>query len=342
MRAGLGVLVGLALAEGMFRVRDDGAFPHLNVYVPDAELGVRLRPLSTERVRFSSPKNPVTRVRINSDGFRGEEWPAKTADEIVVVGDSQVFGLGVEENETFEKEIERALVKKRYVRNLGVPTYGPGEYNAMLEEALAKRPAKVVVWVANMANDLFEAERPNKGRHLAWDGWAVRKENAPTASTNFPGRGLLYTDSHAFYALRRLLYEQAPTTEDQGVPSEGTWKDVAGDAVVSEREHEREAAEAKQLAALKVSQAKSADDEAKSTASELDLKIIRDSYNEDGPLRDAQYDYDNPNFVPKEQLFEAARRAPGDVVTARNGEVSRDIRVNAELIRRGAAWRAIL
>ena len=162
-RAALGLLVGLAIAEGAFRIRDGGAFPHVNVYVVDAELGTRLRPFATEKVQFASPKNPITSVRINSEGYRGDEWPPKSDDEIVVVGDSQVFGLGVEEDETFEKEIERALTKKRVVvRNLGVPTYGPAEYNKVLAESLAKRPARTVVWVANMANDLFEAKRPNK------------------------------------------------------------------------------------------------------------------------------------------------------------------------------------
>ena len=108
-RVALGFLVGLGLAEGIFRVRDDGAFPHVNVYVADAELGTRLRPGATEKVRFASLKNPVTHVRINAEGYRGAEWPEKSADEIVVVGDSQVFGLGVEEDETFSKELERAL-----------------------------------------------------------------------------------------------------------------------------------------------------------------------------------------------------------------------------------------
>jgi hypothetical protein len=49
IRAALGIVVGLAIAEVAFRVRDDGAFAHVNVYVADAELGTRLAP----HARFS-------------------------------------------------------------------------------------------------------------------------------------------------------------------------------------------------------------------------------------------------------------------------------------------------
>jgi hypothetical protein len=38
------VALGLVLAEVAFRVRDHGAFPHVNFYVEDAALGTRLGP----------------------------------------------------------------------------------------------------------------------------------------------------------------------------------------------------------------------------------------------------------------------------------------------------------
>src|SRR3954452_16895513 len=94
-----GLMAGGALAEGVFWMRDRGAFPHVNFYVPDARLGVRLRPGATERIAFGD--KPVTRVRINRDGYRGAALPPPRDGEILVLGDSQVFGLGVEEQETF-------------------------------------------------------------------------------------------------------------------------------------------------------------------------------------------------------------------------------------------------
>jgi|GEM_PF-4195564 len=58
----LGVALGLAIAEAVFHYRGDGAFPHLNVYEADAQLGARLRPGASRRVSFGG--NPTTAVRI--------------------------------------------------------------------------------------------------------------------------------------------------------------------------------------------------------------------------------------------------------------------------------------
>src|SRR5262245_48236582 len=65
----LGLLTGCVLAEGIFHLRDDGAFPHLNVYAPDDALGVTLRPGATQRTRVLP--NPACDVRINDAGLRG-------------------------------------------------------------------------------------------------------------------------------------------------------------------------------------------------------------------------------------------------------------------------------
>jgi hypothetical protein len=43
----LGLGLGLVIAELAFSWRDEGAFPHANFYVADAELGVRLEPGAT-------------------------------------------------------------------------------------------------------------------------------------------------------------------------------------------------------------------------------------------------------------------------------------------------------
>ena len=58
--------------EGVFRLRDHGAFPHLNVYRADAALGVRLVPGATEKISFSG--NPVTSVRINEIEIDGTTY----------------------------------------------------------------------------------------------------------------------------------------------------------------------------------------------------------------------------------------------------------------------------
>jgi hypothetical protein len=216
----LGLSLGLVLTELLFWLRDGGAFPHVNFYVPDAERGVRLEPNVSQRLQLGN--NPLTTAHTNSQGFRGAEWPQTTGDDVIVVGDSQVFGLGVEDDETFSARLGTEL--KAPVLNAGVPTYGPREYLATAAELLKTRRAKHVVVVINASNDFFEVERPNLTRHAVWDGWAVRKETAPTeAPLAFPGRHWLMSRSHAVYALRRLA--SASQTVD-AVESEGHWKDV--------------------------------------------------------------------------------------------------------------------
>lgn len=229
-----GVLFGLVIAEGAFHARDRGAFPHLHLYVPDERLGARLRPGSSQRL--SDGVDPVTTVRINGDGLRGAELPPGDA-EILVAGDSQVFGLGVEEGETASAELGRLL--GRTVINAGVPTYGPAEYNAVVEEQLARRRVRAVVYVVNLANDLFEASHPNIERHVVLDGWAVRKETAPATVTRFPGRELLFQESHLAFALRTFVHARGPAIDERGFASEGTVTDLLGAASRAGDEHTR-------------------------------------------------------------------------------------------------------
>ncbi|MFT3712146.1 MAG: hypothetical protein QM817_31265 [Archangium sp.] len=215
----VGLTIGLVAAEFLFRARDDASFPHVNFYVPDAERAVRLESNASESLKLGV--NPITTARTNSLGFRGGEWPATTGEDVIVVGDSQVFGLGVEDGETASAVLAAEL--KVPVLNAGVPTYGPREYLATADELLKTRKAKHVVFVLNASNDFFELTRPNTTRHAVWDGWAVRKENAPGEVTQFPFRHALMAKSHLVYALRRWL---AGKDISESLKSEGHWKDL--------------------------------------------------------------------------------------------------------------------
>jgi len=316
MLAGLGT--GLGIAELVFRQRDGGAFPHLNVYRADPVLGVRLEPGATEKVAFGG--NPITSVRINATGYRGADWPAPGKDEVRVVGDSQVFGLGVEETQTFSAGLADQL--HRTVINAGVPTYGPDEYKAVIAELLDSRHPTTVVLGLNMVNDLFEASHPNRTRHAVWDGWAVRKESAPGDVAGFPGRDLLYRRSHLFFALRKWRHA-SDAIEERGFASEGTWQDliVAGTSLATER--------------------KARGDRAAQSAAErraLEQSIV----GADQRIEGALFDVLGPEVYPQYTLVTAGKANAGDIVDDGRGEEARGIVATADMIREGAAVRAKL
>jgi len=321
-----GLALGLVAAELVFSVRDGGAFPHLNVYVADRALGVRLMPGAEQDVAFGG--NPRTHVRINRDGYRGGELAAPGADDVLVVGDSQVFGLGVEEDQTFSARLAEAL--HRPVMNGGVPTYGPAEYRAVIAEQLATRHPRTVVLAINLVNDLFEAQHPNRDRHAVWDGWAVRKETAPAEVASFPGRDLVFRRSHLFFALRKWRHGADPSGE-RTTPSEGTWRDLV--ATGSDVERQRAAitlARRQRVAAVTAAHAEITDAERR-----IDAQL-------ESLLNDEQFAAANGVDYRSFAALAAARANPGDIVSDGFGEESRSSIATADQIASAVAVRARL
>jgi hypothetical protein len=314
-----GTLLGLVLAEGMFRVVDEGAFAHVNFYVPDADLGVRLEPGASERISFGG--NPVTTALVNAEGYRGADWGPAQDGEVIVVGDSQVFGLGVEEDETASAVLATKL--GRPVRNAGVPTYGPTEYLAVIDELLAARKARTVVLVLNFSNDLFEKDVPNTKRHAVWDGWAVRLETAPAEVTDFPGRKWLMSESHLVMAARRAWWTP-PEAWGQGVASEGTWEQIVMAAPAAEPTTAASIVAEPQVAAQV------------QAASAERVRVERELV---GLYRDALVDlgYEAVEDLAVRAAVEHAH--PGDIVWEEYGEGARMIRVTAAHLREGARIR---
>lgn len=128
----------------------------------DQELGYRLK--AGWRGWLEAPEYRH-RVEINSRGFRGEEPGAEPA--VWMLGDSFVFGVGVEAKDSLPGRLEAELAGgslKVPVWNLGVPSWSGEQYRRELERRFADaRPAAVVVVFflgerTSGANDLIGAQ----------------------------------------------------------------------------------------------------------------------------------------------------------------------------------------
>lgn len=89
--------------------------------------------------------NDIT-IDINQDGFRDKEFSPKPPEtqRILFLGDSVVFGAGVQREERFTSLLEESVeigknIKSLEVLNLGVNAYAYRHYNALLKSPLIKR-----------------------------------------------------------------------------------------------------------------------------------------------------------------------------------------------------------
>ncbi len=200
----IGGLAGLLLTEAAFHVRDGSAFSNLHLYISDARFGLRLTPSSSQSL--AQPGKRTTTLRVNAQGFRGDEWPkppdsTTAGGAILLVGDATAFGIGVEQGETAAAILAKKT--RRTVLNAGVPTYGPQEYLALTEELLrAQHPSTVVVFV-NEADDWTERNQPSRDRVEVRDGWAVAKTAPADPLPQLPGRSWLLQHSHALQEIQR-------------------------------------------------------------------------------------------------------------------------------------------
>ncbi len=155
-------LVALAVVEGVVRlVRDPRpmevseqrhAFP---AFYSLAEDGLFTRDRDGDlRYRLTPGFEAVLhdrRYTINSLGFRGEEpkvWGQPSVRRIVLLGDSYAFGLGVDQDQTLAKQLEKRVraTEPIEVLNLGVPGYQTGQELALAERfAFQLRPDLVVL-----------------------------------------------------------------------------------------------------------------------------------------------------------------------------------------------------
>src|SRR3990172_8099931 len=147
-------LLALGLAEGGLRVaRPLWAIPYPpRSYRPllferwDC-CGYRLRPSRVSRDTYPFPGGNRYTITANADGFRArrELGGRDPRPRVLVLGDSMIFGPGVEEPDRVTERLEAAEPGWR-VDNLGMVGFGPDLMLRVLEaKGLATHPAVVVL-----------------------------------------------------------------------------------------------------------------------------------------------------------------------------------------------------
>lgn len=114
----------------------------------DPELGWINRKGASGSLNPPDERLPPTKILINAEGFRGREVQLpkpKGAKRILVLGDSNAFGYGVNEEERFSNLLEQRLAGYEIV-NLGVFGYGTDQEAILLErEGLRFSPDLVIL-----------------------------------------------------------------------------------------------------------------------------------------------------------------------------------------------------
>jgi hypothetical protein len=112
----------------------------------------------------------------DGQGFRNA-WPWPTEADLVVLGDSLVFGYGVEDDAAWPAILDRALPQLRVI-NLGLIGAGPQQYLRVYETfGLQLRPQLLLVGLY-MGNDFWDAglferwlKSGGEGNYMVWRGF---------------------------------------------------------------------------------------------------------------------------------------------------------------------------
>jgi hypothetical protein len=126
------------------------------------------RPLGVTEENY--PPRGTHTYRMNSLGFRGPEWQeAKVHGTVrgVVIGDSMVFGSGVDDPDTIDTALARRLRRSHAdtpveVLNLGVEGTNLPGYVELYRAALERLAPDFVVLFLFLPNDLGELEQPSE------------------------------------------------------------------------------------------------------------------------------------------------------------------------------------
>lgn len=203
----LAVSLVLSLAAAEILVRLARPQPRLVIepggfYIPDPPGRYRLSP--GYRGNIYNRAEYSNEIRINQAGLRGPEI-GSSSDEILrvlVVGDSFVFGVGVEDTDTFTALLPARLARHDRAAaeglNAGIPAFGvPDAESWFRRHGVALEP-DIVVLAIFLGNDLVDAS-PDREEILLVDGLLVPSLSAGGI------KAWLHRHSHLFVTVKSLL-----------------------------------------------------------------------------------------------------------------------------------------
>ncbi len=112
------------------------------------------RPLNHRRIEdpILGHRMPAGQFGHDTNGFRNDSVP-ETAD-VVVLGDSQSWGLNVSRTGAWPQQLAQILGRSVY--NMGMVGYGPAQFWALAPQALRLAPRELIVQLY-LGNDFYDA-----------------------------------------------------------------------------------------------------------------------------------------------------------------------------------------
>jgi hypothetical protein len=202
-----GLVIGLLLVELGLQIKNQRAFPYIPMYETDSSLGYAMIPNRT--YRWLAFPHHVVSIQTNTEGFRGRDWPtipqksffgantdaARPALDIMV-GDSHVFGYGINEEDTLSEQLSNVLGKP--VLNMGVNSYGPLEYNKLVRKNIRYLQPQIIWYVIDLDSDPQDVLFPPSQRLHTPSGYLQ--------STPAPPQGLYRLFFHPSLQQSQLAY----------------------------------------------------------------------------------------------------------------------------------------
>ncbi len=199
--------VGCGGAEVLTRLANGGALPHLALFTEGTDGAIALA--SNARQTVASRSGPFS-IQTDAAGCRVASTSATSG--WIVVGDSQVLGMGVEADQTF-------AARGRH-HNCGVPGHGVSDAVRRAERLQGPETRGILV-VVNQANDWDEGLESIENRYAVVGGRLLRQKAQGSLGRAFWASPL--PQSHLLYAVAMLglafSHDPSPTPRWMAEPA---------------------------------------------------------------------------------------------------------------------------